>query len=289
MAGKRHIGPGPRHARPDADGLWAAAPPHLRELAGLADDLACAAGEVHAEGRRGALRVETKSSPTDLVSQVDRQAERLIVERLRASRPGDAVLGEEGALAEGSSGVRWVIDPLDGTTNYVYGYPAYAVSIAVEIEGRPQIGVVYESSAGHLYRAIRGFGAFCDERRLHVREQLDLSQALVATGFSYEAAQRERQGEAAALILGRVRDIRRAGSAALDLCHLAAGHVDAYWELDLSPWDYAAGSIIAHEAGAEVRRSRAAHGRGPAVVAAHPALMPAFLALLGEAGALTEA
>ena len=185
-----------------------------------------------------------------------------------------------------SSGVRWVIDPLDGTTNYVYGYPAFAVSIAVEVEGQPRIGVVFDSSAGRMYRAISEFGAVCDDLPIHVREQPDLATALVATGFSYEAVQRERQGAVMAQVLGRVRDVRRDGAAALDLCHVAAGHVDAYWELDLSPWDYAAGGVIAGAAGADVAFPPAAHGRGPAVVAAHRALMPAFLALLRETGAL---
>lgn len=265
---------------------WASAPPHLRELLALAVDLARDAGRAHSEGRRQALHTQTKSSPTDLVSQVDKESEGLIVNRLRELRPDDGLLGEEGTQSRGASGVRWVIDPLDGTTNYVYGYPAYAVSIAVEIEERPMLGVVFDSSAGRLYQAISGFGATGDDEPLHARRQTDLSQALVATGFSYEAAQRARQGASAALVLGRVRDIRRGGSAALDLCHIAAGHLDAYWELDLSPWDYAAGGLIAREAGAEVVFAKPAHGRGPAVVAADPALMPAFLDLLREAGAL---
>jgi len=285
MAAKHHVESGAGPDRP-GDDPWAEAPIHLRELLALATGLARDAGQVHVDGMTRALRIETKSSPTDLVSQVDREAERLIVERLREARPDDAVLGEEGALGEGTSGVRWVIDPLDGTTNYVYGYPAYAVSIAVEIDGQPQIGVVFDSSAGRMYRAIGGFGAVCDDQAIRVREQPDLSTALVATGFSYEAAQRVRQGSVVAQVMGRVRDIRRGGTAALDLCHVAAGHVDAYWELDLSPWDYAAGSVIAREAGAEVAFPRAAHGRGPAVVAAHRALMPSLLALLRETGAL---
>ena len=265
---------------------WTDAPPDLQELLALAADLARDAGRLHTEGLESALRIETKSSPTDLVSHIDHEAERLIVGRLAHVRPGDAVFAEEGSRSESSTGVRWLIDPLDGTTNYVYGYPAFAVSIGVEIEGQARIGVVYDSSAGHLYEAIGGFGARCDGRPIRAREQTELSQALVATGFSYEAAQRERQGLATAKVLGRVRDMRRGGSAALDLCHIAAGHLDAYWELDLSPWDYAAGSVIAREAGADVRFAQPAHGRGPAVVAAHPALMPAFLALLREAGAL---
>jgi myo-inositol-1(or 4)-monophosphatase len=265
---------------------FAAAPPGLRELLALASDLALQAGRIHAEGRRETLTLETKSSPTDVVSQVDTKAERLIVERLRAERPGDALLAEEGSLLHGESGVRWIVDPLDGTTNYVYGYPAYAASIAVEVDGAVAVGVVLDSSSGRLYRAVAGHGAVCDDRPVRAREQTQLANALVATGFSYDAAQRERQGAVVAAALGRIRDIRRGGTAALDLCHVAAGEVDAYWELDLSPWDYAAGTLIAREAGASVEHVAAAHGRGPAVLAAHPALMPAFRDLLSETGAL---
>ena len=286
MADAHHADPRSGPAPSVPAGRWASAPPHLRELLALADDLAHDAGQIHIEGPRHALRTETKSSPTDLVSQIDKESERLIVSRLRELRPDDGLLGEEGAQNQGTSGVRWIIDPLDGTTNYVYGYPAFAVSIGVEIEGRPTIGVVYDSSAGRTYRAIGGFGAAADDQPLQARGETDLSQALVATGFSYDAAQRVRQGATIARVLGRVRDIRRAGSAALDLCHLAAGHLDAYWELDLSPWDYAAGGVIAREAGVEVVVARAAHGHRPAVIAANPALMPAFLDLLHETGAL---
>lgn len=261
-------------------------PPELRELLALASDLALEAGRIHVEGRRDALTIETKSSPTDVVSQVDKEAERLIVDRVRAERPGDALLAEEGSLLDGQSGVRWVIDPLDGTTNYVYGYPAYAASIAVEVGGRAAVAVVFDSAAGRLYRAVAGHGAVCDDRPIHAREQADLSRALVATGFWYDAAQRAKQGAVIAAALGRIRDIRRGGSAALDLCRVGAGEVDAFWELDLSPWDHAAGALIAREAGAVVESLPAAHGGGPAVVAAGPALMPAFLELLREAGAL---
>jgi len=265
---------------------FAAAPADLRELLLLASDLALQAARIHREGLQRALSVETKSSPTDLVSQIDKEAERLIVDRLRAERPDDALLAEEGSLMTGTSGVRWVVDPLDGTTNYIYGYPAYAASLAVEIDGEARVGVVLDSSSGRLYRAVAGHGAVCDDRPIHAREQEDLSRALVATGFSYDAVQRERQGATVAAVLGRIRDIRRGGTAALDLCHIAAGEVDAYWELDLSPWDYAAGTLIAREAGAAAEHVAAAHGRGPAVVAAHPTLLPAFHELLREAGAL---
>lgn len=275
-----------RESRVSDHDSFAGAPPALRELLALASDLALQAGRVHAEGRQEALRVETKSSPTDLVSQVDRAAERLIVDRLRNERPDDAVLGEEGASHDGTSGVRWVVDPLDGTTNYVYGYPAYSVSIAVEIDGQARVGVVLDSSSGRLYRAVSGAGAVCDDRPLQARLPHGLATALVATGFSYESAQRAFEGSVLAALLARIRDIRRSGSAALDLCRLAAGEVDAYWELDLSPWDFAAGVLIAREAGAEVVLAPAGRGADRAVVGAHPSLMPAFLELLREAGAL---
>jgi len=281
--------PDKQHAVPavaPGGGRWAGAEPQVAALAALALDLARGAGQVHRRGLERTLRVETKSSVSDLVSEVDRQAERLIVERLSALRPDDAILAEEGTLLRGTSGVRWVIDPLDGTTNYLYGYPAFAASIAVEIDGEPQIGAVYDSSAGRCYSAVRGFGAFCDDHPIRVRDQSDLERSLVATGFSYEAEQRERQGSVLALVLSRVSDIRRGGAAALDLCHVAAGHLDAYWELDNAPWDYAAGSVIAREAGAEVLFPQAAHGRGPAVVAANSLLMASFLSLLKESGAL---
>jgi myo-inositol-1(or 4)-monophosphatase len=266
---------------------FAAAPRDLRELLALASDLALVAGRLHADGRRRALTIETKSSPTDLVSQVDKAAERLIVDRLRSERPDDGVLGEEGTSREGTSGLRWVVDPLDGTTNYIYGYPAYCVSIAVEAGGDAQVGVVLDSSSGRLYRGVAGSGAVCDDRPVTSRVPESLATALVATGFSYSSAERELEGAVVAAVLPRIRDIRRSGSAALDLCRLAAGEVDAYWELDLSPWDFAAGVLIAREAGAEVLLAPSAGGKGRAVVGAHPSLMPAFAELLREAGALT--
>jgi myo-inositol-1(or 4)-monophosphatase len=254
----------------------------------LAAELAAEAGAAHAAGARGDLQIETKSSSTDMVSQVDRKAERLIVDGIRRARPKDAILAEEGSARDGASGVRWVIDPLDGTTNFVYGYPAYGVSIAVEVDGVGRVGVVLDSSNGLVYEAIAGHGAWCGRQRLCVREQSDLSHALLATGFSYDADDRRRAGVALGSILGRVRDIRRSGSAALDLCHLAAGRVDGYYEVGLSPWDHAAGAVIAREAGADVRHVAAASARGEVIVAAHPLLMPALVTLLAEAGVISR-
>ncbi len=270
---------------PDDD-LFRDVPAELRRLLELARELASEAGRAHAAGRAEGLRLQTKSSPTDLVSQIDRRVEDAIVARLREERPGDALLAEEGSLLEGTSGVRWVVDPLDGTTSYVYDYPCFAASIGVEVDGEAAVGVILDSATGRLFSAVRGYGAECDGRRIRGREPQGLARALVATGFSYDAAQRERQGGVVARVLPQVRDIRRGGAAAVDLTHVASGRVDAYYELDLSPWDYTAGVLIAREAGAAVRLLPAAHGRGPAVVAAHPALIEDVVALLREAGAL---
>lgn len=268
-------------------GRWHTAPAEVRDLLQLASELAAQAARVHAAGARGDLRIETKSSSTDMVSQVDREAERLIVDGLLQARPDDAILAEEGSARQGTSGVRWVIDPLDGTTNFIYGYAAYGVSVAVEVDGVAQVGVVLDSANGLAYEAIAGHGAWCGEQRLSVREQTDLAHALLATGFSYDVDERRRAGVALGSILGRVRDIRRSGSAALDLCHLAAGRVDGYYEVGLSPWDHAAGAVIAREAGADVRHLAASSANGQVIVAAHPRLMPSLLALLAEAGVVS--
>lgn len=258
------------------------------ELLRLAQELAQGAAALHRAGRRQILRVETKSTPTDMVSQIDRETEAYLIDRLFAARPNDSLLAEEGGSREGGSGVRWIIDPLDGTTNYVYGYQAYAVSIAAEIDGEPALGVVLESSADHLFSALRGGGATCDGEPLQTSGGDQLATALVATGFSYDAATRAHQGEVAGRLLSHIRDLRRGGSAALDLCRLAAGQVDAYWELALAPWDYAAGRVIAAEAGATVLEIDVGHRRGPLVVAAPPALLPAFRQALDDAGAFSH-
>jgi myo-inositol-1(or 4)-monophosphatase len=258
----------------------------IDELRALAVELARAAGRVHLEGLDHIRNVTTKSAPNDFVSDVDRLAEATIVEMLTAARPHDAILAEEGSARAGSSGVRWVVDPLDGTMNYVYGYPAFCASVAAELDGETVVGVVYESLTGIVFWAVRGGGAWQDQKRLSARSQAVLSGSLVGTGFSYDARQRAEQGAAVAYVLARVADIRRGGSAALDLCRLAAGQLDAYYELDLSPWDYAAGRLIAEEAGALVAALPAGHGKGPAIVGAGAALMPAFVDLLRKAGAL---
>ncbi|AKE41371.1 archaeal fructose-1,6-bisphosphatase [Corynebacterium kutscheri] len=198
----------------------------------------------------------TKSSAVDPVTIVDTMAEEMIVDYLEHNRPGDGIIGEEGSSTVSISGVTWVIDPIDGTVNFIYGIPHYAVSIAAVIDGEVIVGCVVNVATGICYLAARGQGAFaCSSdkpRPLTASKSTQLSQALIGTGFSYSEVRRKDQAEVLVEFLPRVRDIRRFGSAALDFCALAEGHLDAYYEHGLQPWDFAAGSLIAAEAGVVV-------------------------------------
>lgn len=203
------------------------------------------------------LNVKMKSSPVDPVTVVDTAVERLLTSLIEKERPGDGIVGEEGADRASSTGVRWVIDPIDGTVNFLYGIPMFAVSIAAVVEDEPVAGVVLNVATGELFSGARGAGAHLTgpdgvTRELQCSTVAATGQALVATGFSYDSAFRQRQAELLRCILPEVRDIRRMGSAALDLCQVAAGRVDAYYEHALNGWDYAAGMIIAEEAGVRV-------------------------------------
>jgi myo-inositol-1(or 4)-monophosphatase len=193
--------------------------------------------------------VDAKSSETDLVSDADREAERVIRELLAAERPEDGLLAEEGSQAESESGRRWIVDPLDGTVNFLYGFPAWAVSIALEDEQGLALGLVLDPVRPELFRAVRGEGATLDGAPIRVSGRTELARALVATGFSYEADRRSVQAELLLTVLPRVRDIRRVGAAALDLCQVAAGRVDGFYERGLKRWDEAAGRLIIEEAG----------------------------------------
>jgi myo-inositol-1(or 4)-monophosphatase len=196
------------------------------------------------------LVVDTKSSATDPVSEADRAAERLIGEQLLIARPDDGLLGEEGqASRAGTSGLRWVVDPLDGTVNFLYGIPAWCVSVAVEDDDGPVAGAVHHPGSGETFHAARGAGAACGRVALAVSGETVLARTLVATGFSYEPEVRADQAADAAALLGEVRDIRRCGAAALDLAWTAAGRLDAYLEFGLQPWDWAAGRLLVTEAG----------------------------------------
>jgi myo-inositol-1(or 4)-monophosphatase len=223
-----------------------------RDLLALATRLALEAG-VGLLARQSAMSLEqaqTKSSGTDPVSAADRALERLIVTALRAARPRDGVLGEEGAREQTTSGLTWVIDPLDGTVNYLYGRPDWCVSIAVEDEQGALAGVVHQPTIGITWSALRGAGATRDGEPLRRTGSRRLAEALVATGFSYLADRRAEQAEYLGRVLPGVRDLRRGGSAALDLCAVADGTADAYYEHVIQPWDVAAGALIAREAGA---------------------------------------
>lgn len=233
----------------------------------------------------------TKSSAVDPVTAVDEAAEARIADQLRARRPDDGIVGEEGANATGTTGVQWIVDPIDGTVNFLYGLPAYAVSIGAAVDGECVAGAVVNVYSGEVYSAARGEGAYVarggEHIRLHASQADNTETALVATGFSYDASWRKSQADLLRRILPRVRDIRRIGSAALDLCNVAEGRVDAYYEHGTHPWDYAAGVVIAQEAGAVVEHPGVedAAGIGAPVIAAAPRLWEDFVDLLTAAGA----
>ncbi|GGI04989.1 inositol monophosphatase family protein [Egicoccus halophilus] len=232
--------------------------PDLSVLRDLAVDTARAAGDTlrrfadrHAAGDD--LGFGTKSTITDPVSEADRAAERLIAERLTAARPDDGLLGEEGqAERRGTSGLRWVVDPLDGTVNFLYGLPAWCVSVACEDDAGSLVGVVHDPNRDETFVAVRGGGATCNGRPTEVGSAGTLERTLVATGYAYAVTTRRDWAADVADLLGHVRDVRRGGAAALDLAWTAAGRFDAYLEFGLSPWDWAAGRLLVTESGGTV-------------------------------------
>ncbi|MEC3974693.1 inositol monophosphatase family protein [Amycolatopsis sp. H20-H5] len=225
-------------------------------LKGVAERVAGEAAELVRDAWEGmnrgrVVRVDTKSADTDVVTAVDHESEQLVRARLAELRPGDAVLGEEGG-GDAGDGVTWVVDPIDGTVNFLYGLPWFAVSVAAQVDGVSVAGAVVEPVSGRVWTAARGQGAWLDGRPLTTSapERLDLT--LVGTGFAYKVDRRLRQARFAAGLVGRVRDIRRNGAASLDLCAVGAGWLDAYVEHGLGRWDWAAGALVASEAGATV-------------------------------------
>ncbi|GAA4887232.1 inositol monophosphatase family protein [Saccharopolyspora cebuensis] len=225
----------------------------LREVAvRIAGEAADLARTVRAESVTGRA-VDTKSTETDVVTQGDRAVERLVRERLAALRPGESVLGEEEGGAAALEGLRWVVDPIDGTVNYLYGYPWYSVSLAAQIDGRSVAGAVVEPATGRTWSAAAGRGALVDGQPLRVTGAQRLDLALIGTGFAYAAERRSAQAAVVARLLGQVRDLRRSGVASLDLCAVAAGWLDGFYEVGLNRWDWAAGALVAAEAGAALR------------------------------------
>jgi myo-inositol-1(or 4)-monophosphatase len=236
------------------------APADRRGLLTLATDIAREASTLLSSyASSDDLHVRTKSSSTDPVSAADRASEHLISERVRTARPDDGLMGEEQADDRtGSTGLRWVVDPLDGTVNFLYGLPQWSVSIAVEDDAGPLVGVVHDPNRDEMFTAIRGAGAWLNGARLRSGPARDPRDALIATGFSYDPTVRRRQGAMLADLIATVRDVRRLGSAALDLAWLAAGRYDGYVEFALHRWDYSAGSLIVTEAGGTVAAWRLA-------------------------------
>lgn len=247
--------------------------PH-EELLRLATELAVKAGRMAATGReeRGITQAGSKSSATDAVTEFDLASERLIVGGILDARPNDGIVGEEGTATAGSSGIDWLVDPIDGTTNFLYGLPGWAVSIAAATADGTEMGVVYVPATDELFSAIRGRGALLDGRPIRCSATTDLGLALVATGFSYLAERRARQAARIAALLPRVRDLRRVGAAATDLCSLAAGRVDIYFEEHLGAWDMAAGALIALEAGCRLGGLDGGDARPRSILGATPAL-----------------
>ena len=225
----------------------------LHPLLPLAWRAAGTAGRFLRDERPELLTVDTKSSPTDSVTVMDRTAEELILGELLGARPTDGLLGEEGGERLGTSGVRWIVDPLDGTVNYLFRLPMWGVSIGAEEQGTVTVGVVVTPEFDEAYIAVRGHGAWhvrgARAERMRGSDRADLGGALVTTGFGYDADRRRGQAEVVAGLIPKIRDVRRLGAAVVDFCWLARGRVDAYYEDGLNAWDYAAGALIAHEAG----------------------------------------
>jgi myo-inositol-1(or 4)-monophosphatase len=261
------------------------------ELEDYAVHLAAGAADVvrGADPRSGGsqrdLDVQAKSTASDLVTVVDRMSERWLIEQIARDRPGDALLGEEGGPREGTTGVRWLLDPIDGTVNFVLGLPQYAISVAAQLDGRVVAGAVCNPVSGELFHARQGGGAWLGEQALSGPREVELSRAVIGTGFGYDRELRRRQAAVAAALLPRIADLRRLGSAALDLCALAAGRLDGYFEAGLNPWDYGAGALIATEAGCVVSGLHGDAVSSRITVGAGVALAPELVAVLEELGA----
>lgn len=266
--------------------------PSPAALLDLAREIAVRAASFALEARQAGVEVAaTKSTPTDIVTAVDRDTEALIRDLILEVRPDDGILGEEDATRVGTSGLDWIVDPIDGTVNFLYGIPAWSVSIAV-VEGPASpdswsalAGVVVNPVTGELFEAFAGGGARLNGQPLEVNRGVPLDRALVGTGFSYSAERRRAQAEVLTRLLPQVRDARRMGAASLDLCSVAAGRLDAYYEIGLQPWDHAAGALIAREAGAVISGPGGARESAEFIVAAAPDLHGELVPALREAGA----
>jgi myo-inositol-1(or 4)-monophosphatase len=248
------------------------------ELLELARKVGLDAGALLME-RPPAFEIESKSTAIDIATQMDKKAEKFIMESLLAARPDDGIIGEEGSSVESKSGITWVIDPLDGTVNYFYGLPGWNVSIAAKDKDGSVVGVVTAPTINSTWWATRGGGAFYNGHQIHCNDPIAIDRALIATGFQYDVAHRTTQMTDLAKLVPLVRDLRRNGAAAVDLCHVAMGALDGYYEAGLKEWDWAAGGLVATEAGARF----AQYGQEPlrTTLAAGPTLHGHLASLLG--------
>ena len=261
------------------------------DLHDVAVKLAREAGELIVSRRAGHIEVaNTKSSDVDVVTAVDKESEEFLCGRLQELRPGDGFLGEEGQVQESTTGVTWVVDPIDGTVNFLYNIPHYAVSIAA-VTGDPtpgswqvEAGAVFNPATGELFHAARGEGAFLGEERLQIGPPPPMNLALLATGFAYSTAMRKEQVRILSQLIGEVRDIRRMGTASLDFAAVAAGRVDVYFERTLSPWDHAAGELLVAEAGGVIAGIRDLPQGREGIFAGHPTLVTQLKARISEVG-----
>ena len=264
-------------------------PGELLSLAVRAAERAGEAVRAHVSGRAAHASVrataETKSSATDLVTAADRESERLIVDVLLSSRPHDGIVGEEGGEHQGTSGIEWVIDPIDGTTNFFYGNPGFSISIAASDAEGALVGVVHDPTRAETFTSMRGKGAWLNGEPLPAPSTVPpITEALVATGFSYSAELRRRQAQLLPDVLATVRDIRRSGSVALDLCYVAAGRLDAFYEAMPQRWDIEAGVLVIGESGRVARAVAEVLDGTPTLVAGPGGLVDELTALLLRAG-----
>ena len=247
------------------------------ELASLAEEVARSAGALLMQ-RPDSFTFTEKSSAVDFATQMDQQAEALIVKSLLAARPDDGIIAEEGAAQQSKSGITWVIDPLDGTVNYLYGLPGWNISIAAKNQDGVIAGVVFAPTINSLWKATKDGGAFLNDKSIKCNDPVNLNLALIATGFSYDLELRKEQGARIQKLIPQIRDLRRNGAAAVDLCYVAMGAVDAYFESSLKEWDFAAGGLIATEAGALISGRTGGAPDGDMVVCAGPSLHAQLLA-----------
>jgi myo-inositol-1(or 4)-monophosphatase len=254
--------------------------PDPRELLALATKAAHEAGTLVRNSPIHSLARRTKSSPTDLVSEMDHASEKLIIDIVMSARPDDGLIGEEGTTKPSKSGLSWLIDPIDGTTNYLRGLPNYSISIAVVYEKETIVGVVYDPTLNETFTAIHGRGAALNGNPI-MCSTTTLAEAIIGTGFSYSSTQRARQAEVLRSLLPAVGDIRRPGSAAVSLCWVACGRLDAFFETGLKPWDFAAGALIAREAGADIHGADVDRSHADLVVASAPSVTAGLRLIVG--------